>query len=331
MKILQKILPIGLLIGFGLLIIIVGGVECLIWGNIQSLKPPHLGFDFSSTPVIPSVVVRRNQNIESLTHAQATMGKFNYGFAPLLLLDKTRLMTTSINGSEGVMLRYPRQPVEPTKLLSVDSFVLAYATQHQLLTSPPVANVWVIKVALAAALENSDERLNHFIVLVNFTDNSETIVDLTPLSPNFGAYYPDGRVFMTRPDLESQFARWRDGVLLNELQPLLVVEREGESYYILTKVQAWPNRYDFSLRVHLVQKGTHTEPLRLTRGSSADISISRSDFHKVQANLQANGPNALSQQRDLWHQRGDHSAAMTQVLEEHLFLLWHLVTKLKLE
>ena len=108
-----------------------------------------------------------------------------------------------------------------------------------------------------------------------------------------------------------------------------VVEKKSSVYYLLAQVLISPERYNFSLRVHLTQNATPIQPLRLTRGTMVAVEIKRADYEALRKLLLADGPEVFSQKPELLSRSGDNDPAMQAVLDENLPLLWHLVTKLE--
>jgi len=282
----------------------------------------------SPTPTKP-LVIPNNDNVEALNAAKAALGEFEFGFAPLLEEDATRVVIEPKPEGEVARLVYPLQPANPAEWPAVDSFVLAYAVQQSLLQSPEVRGVALGRFSVAAPLDDLQDRIDHVAVWARFRDGSQAIVDFSPLASSFGALH-SATELLTEPDqIEPQFAEWRRGVALNLLQPLKVIKKSGNVYYLLAQFLISPDRYEFSLRVHLTQTATPIQPLRLTRGTMATVEIKRTDYEALRKLLLADGPTAFNQKPELLSRSGDNDPAMQAVLDEHLSLLWHLVTKLE--
>ncbi len=280
------------------------------------------------TPTRP-LVIPDNQNVEALNAAKADLGNFEFGFAPLLQEDETRVVIESGPEGEVARLAYPPQPVNPADWSAVDSFILSYAVRQNLLQSPHVLTAVLGRFAVAAPLENLQDRVDHVAVWVRFADGSQAIVDFSPLASSFGSLHTATELLTNADQIETQFAEWRRGVPLNLLQPLKVVQQNGSVYYLLAEITVSPERYEFSLRVHLTQTATPIRPLQLTRGTMAKVAINRADFEALRQLLLAEGPTAFSQKPELLNRSGDRDPALQTVLDEHLPLLWHLVTKLE--
>jgi hypothetical protein len=298
-------------------------------GSIR-LQPPRAALNPTPTPTRPPIMIGRNQNAEALTAAKSAVGQWRYGFAPLLLLDESRLVLTPTQ-SNVIMLKYPTQPHDPNGWLSVDSFVLAYSMQQQLLTNESVIQASVGQFPLAAPIEGREGQVSHFALWVSFKDGSGTTVDLTTLAPEFGAAHPANHLILPLQTAQQQFATWQHGILLNELQPLSIVKLASGSYYLLGQATATADKVTVAIQAHPIQLGSHIAPLRLLFGSRIEMTLNRQDLKQIQALLQKAGPNALAEQRELWQRRGDNSLDLTQVLEQNLPLLWHMATKLQLE
>lgn len=282
----------------------------------------------SPTPTKP-LVIPNNDNVEALNAAKATLGEFEFGFAPLLEEEATRVVLEFKPDGEVARLAYPLQPANPAEWTAVDSFVLAYAVQQHLLQSSQIRGVALGRFKVAAPLDNLQDRVDHVAVWARFRDGSQAIVDFSPLASSFGALH-SATELLTEPDqTERQFDEWRRGVPLNLLQPLKVVKKSSNVYYLLTQLLVSPDRYKFTLRVHLTQTATPIQPLHLTRGTMATVEIKRTHYEALRQLLLAEGPTAFNQQSELLSRRGDQDPAMQAVLNDHLFLLWHLVTKLE--
>jgi hypothetical protein len=291
-------------------------------------EPPPLTPTALPTSTRP-LVIPDNDNVEALNSARAALGKFEFGFASLLEEDATRIVIEPGPEGDTARLAYPLQPADPAEWPVVDSFILAYAVQQNLLQSPHVRGVALGRFGVAAPLNNLQDRVDHVAVWARFADGSQAIVDFSPLASSFGSLH-SATELLTDPDqIAGQFAQWREGVLLNVLQPMKVVEKKGSVYYLLAQVLITPERYNFSLRVHLTQKATPIQPLRLTRGTMAAVEIKRADFEALRKLLLADGPEIFSQKPDLLNHNGDADPAMQAVLNENLPLLWHLITKLE--
>ena len=84
-----------------------------------------------------------NQNSLTLDAIQAELDHIEYGFAPLLELDDTRLVVETGSKGEIVRLAYPPQPDTPADWVSADSFVLSYSVRDLLLGLPHVRRISV--------------------------------------------------------------------------------------------------------------------------------------------------------------------------------------------
>ncbi|NJN93707.1 MAG: hypothetical protein HC875_06255 [Anaerolineales bacterium] len=172
------------------------------------------------------------------------------------------------------------------------------------------------------------DRVDHVAVWARFADGSQAIVDFSPLASSFGSLHSATELLTDESQIESQFAQWRQGVPLDLLQPMKVVTKQNNTYYLLAQVLVTSDRYHFSLRLHLTQTATPIRPLRLTRGAGVEVEIKRTDYEALRKLLLADGPTAFNQQPELLTRSGDPDAGMQAVLNEQLPLLWHLVTKL---
>ena len=282
-----------------------------------------------SPTVTNRLIPKGNENSAALEAAQTALTQFQFGFAPLLQQENTRLVIQASPEGELVRLAYPPQPANPADWLSMDSFVLTYAVRSLMLTSPQVRRIAVGKFDLAVPIPGLEDSVTHYAAWVRFVDGSEAIVDLSPLATNFAARHR-ATEFITDPAIiESQFNDVRTGVPLNILQPMTVVSEDNEVYYLLAKVQVLPDRYRFSLCAHLTQTATPIQPLQLTRGSMATFEISRADFETVRQGMIEAGPTIFNQRPELLSQTGNDDPKLARVLAKHVPLLWHMVTKLE--
>jgi hypothetical protein len=263
--------------------------------------------------------------------AQAALSEVEFGLAPLLEADDTRLHLEK--GESGVVakLAYPLQPADPAQWSAVDSFVMSYAAQTILLNTGQVQRVTLGSFDLAAPVANLGDVVNHVAVWVTFIDGTQAIVDLSPLSTDFAAQHKAEEFLGNINQVQERFELWREGVFLNNLQPMKVVDQEGETYYLLAQVLVFPDHYHFSLRVHTVQVADPMQPLRLVQGAMVSADLDRAKFETAQAQLLADGPTAFEQTPELITRQGSDNATLNNILTDNLSLLWHMVTKLEHE
>ncbi len=273
----------------------------------------------------------RNDNVEALTSAQAAVEDFEFGLAPLLLENDTVIEINS--GPEGQLARmvYPPQPAAITGWPSVDSFVLSYGVRQLLLDDSQVVRVVLGKVGVSASVENSAEDVEHTAVWVTFVDGSRAVVDLSPLSTNFAPRHIPSEMMTDENEIEEEFAQRRNGVDLGMLQPMLVVEQGGELLLVVARVVVTYERYEFWLQVHPVRKADPMRVMELSPGAAAGVEINRAEFAKLQQLLEDAGLSAFDEQPDLLIRRGRQDETLAGVMDENLYLLWHLLTKFKHE
>jgi hypothetical protein len=267
-----------------------------------------------------------------LNTAQAALGEIEFGFAPLLVEDEAKIVIEVEDGAEIGRLTYRRQPADPAAWPTVDSFVSAYATRQVLRGLPQVRRVMLGSFSVSASVENAAEHIEHVATWVTFRDGSRAIVDLTPLATNFAARHMPDQMMTDSAQIEEIFADRREGVYLDQLQPMTTVEEDGELYYLLARVLIAYDRYTFSLRIHPVQMADPMNPMNLRPGATAGIEIDRTEFEKLQTLVADAGPPAFNQMPELLVRRGgNNNEALTSVLDDNLHLLWHLVTKFEHE
>ena len=282
------------------------------------------------TPTATRSVNRaNNKNVDALNAAQATLSQSDFGFAPLLVMDQTRLVIEVKPEGEVARLAYPRQSPNPAEWPTRDSFISAYAIRYALLTSPQVARVALGRFSVAAPVDDLQNRIDHVAAWVRFADGSSAVVDLTPLATNFGALHSATELMTSDEQIEGQFTLWRDGVAMNVLQPMKVIREGSNAYYLLAQVLVSPDLYEFSLRAHPVQPASPIEPLTISRGAMAKVEIKRADFETMHELLVDAGPAAFEQRPALLNRMGSDNSALITILDDHLELLWHLVTKLE--
>jgi hypothetical protein len=268
------------------------------------------------------VVALDNENVQALNAAQAMLGELHFGLAPLLIEDQTRLLIETDAEGEAVKLAYPRQPEDPSAWAGMDSFVFAYALRNILLDSPQARRIAIGRLEVAAPVDDLQDRVSHYAVWIRFMDRSEAVVDLTPLGTNFAARHAASEFITQAEEIDRKYAEWREGVSFKRLQPMNL-------YYLLAKVEVFPDHYEFSLRAHLTQTATPIRPLQLTRGGMAKVEVKRTDFEAVRKLMLSAGPNVFNEQPGLITRVGANDPALTAVLDDHLNLLWHMVTKLE--
>ncbi len=281
------------------------------------------------TPTVkPPLTSPNNRNVETLNAVQAALRELEYGFAPLVMEEETELVVESGPDGDLIRLAYPQQPANPSGWISLDSFAFSYAVRSQLSPSPQVRQIALGEFDIAAPVDQLEDRISHYAVWVRFTDGSEAVVDLTPLATNFAPRHMASSFITDAPTIEEQFSVQRQGVPLNILQPMTVVEQDGNIYYLVAKTLVTPEHYLFSLRIHLTQTATPIRPLQLTRGAMANVEISRAEFEAVRQLMMAAGPEVFRDQPELLTRSGSNDPALSEVLNQHLPLLWHMVTKL---
>lgn len=292
-------------------------------------EPPPLS---TPTPTATSrpPQIADNENVEALNAAQAALAEIEFGFAPLLLEEQSRLHLEASPSGPQVRLIYSPQPADPTRWKTVDSFVLAYAIRQQLLQSPQVKQLFLGRINVAAPLARLEDRLDHVAVWVRFLDGSQAIVDFSPLATHFAAQHRAVELINEADQLENLFNERRRGVSLNNLQPMTIVKQDNNVYYLLASVIVHPERYEFSLRVHQVQTATPIRPLLLTRGVMAQLDIPQADLADTQQLLGEAGPTAFNDQPALYQRIGHDDPTLNTILDDHLYLLWHMATKLEL-
>ncbi|MEW5959919.1 MAG: hypothetical protein AB1801_19530 [Chloroflexota bacterium] len=308
---------------------IIGGTLAVLTA-LSACAPAPTATPTPSPTATVALVPADNANVEALTAAQAALTELQYGLAPLLVEDDSRLVIENGPAGEQIRLTYRPQPADPTAWRGgTDSFVLAYAASSILSASPQVRRVALGKLDVAAPVDGLEDRFNHYAVWVRFNDGSEAIVDLTPLATNFAPRHIAREYLTDATAIQNQFDVWRAGVPLNLLQPMAVVTDNNDLYHLVAKALVWPDRYEFSLRAYFVQTATPMRQLQLTRGAMANLEVNRADFKSVQQLLLAAGPTVFYDRPELLRRAGGNNAASQRALDEHLPLLWHMVTKLE--
>jgi hypothetical protein len=307
-----------------------GGIALALLVVVLSACNPTPTVSPTPTPVPTRTATESaNANVEALTLVQAVLREFEFGFAPLVLHPETRIVIESKTDGQVARLVYPVQPANPNDWPAMDSFVLAYAVRSAVLNLPQVRWVALGSFDLSAPISGLGDEVNHVAAWVNFTDNSQAVVDLTPLATNFAARHVRKNLTMAPADMEEQFSVWRKGVFFDQLQPMKVVTQDGETYYLLAQVLVFQDRYEFLLQVHPVQTADPLTRLRLMQGTQASLVVNRVEFESVQALLAHDESDVLSQMPQFLNRKGDDDQTQNAILEDHLHLLWHLVTKLE--
>ena len=83
----------------------------------------------------------------------------------------------------------------------------------------------------------------------------------------------------------------------------------------------------FALRAYETQPATADQPLRFSRGVLAGLRFKRADFPQVQQMVESDGPDTFRVKHHLVIHKGDPDPDLAAVLDDHLYLLWRLVTK----
>jgi hypothetical protein len=276
------------------------------------------------TPVPPRP---QNDNVTALNSAQAAVGEFHFGLAPQLEANTTRItVETSPNGEMARMV-YERQPDDPTEWMGVDSFVLAYAVRETLASSSAVRRVMLGQFHVSASVGQEAFPVQHYAAWINFADGSQAIVDLSPLATNFAPRHLPEMMLTDPVEIEETYRQRQETTNLNQLQPLLVEEQNGQSYYLLAEIKISYHQYAFTLQLHPIQPADPMRPLELHPGVSAGVEIDRTDFAKLQTLVRQGGPEVFDAHPELLTRRGADNELLTELINEQLHLLWHLITK----
>ena len=307
---------------FGLILLLIGSPRLV--DSVSTLV--------SHIPLAPSLdVASARENMDSLAALQTGSADLHFGLAPLLRQPESRLVIRSNRDTHLATLIYPQQPDDPQAWSGVDSFVAAYQVRRQLLATPAVRQIAFGTLNVTASTADFTDLIDHTAVWVTFTDNTEAVIDLTPLATTFAPrHLPKSRY--TSPTLiERRFQARRESLSLNHLQPLAVIEREGELFYLLTKVLIYPDRYEFVLQGHRVQPAAVGKQLRLLDGQRLRASLSRTDFEAIQRELVMAGLSVLDSAPDWLIHQGHADPILNGILRENLDLLWQLLVKLEAE
>lgn len=278
----------------------------------------------TTTPIPPAP---RNDNVEALNGAQASLGEFNFGLAPLLMDEDTRIVLEPEPGAEVPMLRYPPQPADPTQWVGVDSFVLSYATRNELLDSTAVSRVTLGQFHVSASVDNAAQAVLHTAAWVTFRDGSQAVVDLSPLSTNFAPRHIPETMLVDNMEIEAKYAEHQTGVRLSELQPMLIARQGGNLYYLLAQIRVSYERYVFSLQAHQVQIADPMRPMELYSGDTVAVEIDRDEFEKLQELVGSAGEDVFTEHPELLSRHGKSDEILTEILDDNVNLLWHLITK----
>ena len=276
------------------------------------------------TPIPPAP---RNDNVEALNEAQATIGDFHFGLAPLLLEDDTRIKLEATVGGETPQMLYPQQPADPTQWLGIDSFVLSYATRETLLGSAAVSRVTLGQFGVSASVDNTAQSVSHTAAWITFRDGSQAVVDLSPLSTNFAPRHIPETMMVDNMEIKTRFGQRQEGVSLNKLQPMSVVREAGALHYLLAQVNVSYEQYKFLLQVHRVQTADPMRPMELDSGARVAVEIDRAEFEKLQELVLEAGPDVFSEHPELLTTAGKDDETLAGILDENVYLLWHLITK----
>lgn len=312
---------------FWFLLLAVGAVILLVACSAEEEEIP--------TPPRPtstrSVIVPRNDNVEALNAAQAILDNLQFGLAPLLLEDETIIELHSSKKAQVARMHYPQQPVAPTEWLAVDSFVTAFAVRDALQDVSQVNRVALGHFYVPAPVGNHSETVEHIAAWITFMDGSRAIVDLTPLATNFAPRHAPEKMMVNQALIEETYAERRDGVDMNALQPMQILEEDGRMFYLLAKVEVTFDRYLFQLRLHPVQPADPMRAMNISPGNTVNVEIDRIEFEKLQGLLIDAGPDAFQEQPELLDRQGRRNEQLTALMDDNLHLLWHLITKFQHE
>jgi hypothetical protein len=282
-----------------------------------------------STVLSERSIASARENMEALGNIPSTPADIPFGFAPLLLQPDSRVIILTQREAQTARLVYPQQAANPAEWLAADSFAVAYAVRQELRDKPQVSRVALGTFNVMASSTEFFDFIDHTAAWVTFEDRTRAVVDLTPLGVRFGAIHHPKNLNSTARAIERRFAARREGVDLNHLQPLKVIEHEGKLYYLLTKVLVYPDRYEFILQVHAIQPAGTGKPLRLLEGTRIVATLGRVGFEQTQALLQSTDLTSLGPQQNLLVYQGSQDPLLHTILREHLDLLAQLILKLE--
>lgn len=280
-------------------------------------------------PLGESARAGRLQNLETLKRAQDTPVPPHFGFAPLLLDENSRVVIKSKGDVRTAWLIYPQQPADPGDWTAGDSFVFAYAAQQRLQKEEQVRSATLGSLNVDASVGMERGFVGHTAVWVTFTDRSQAVMDLSPLAVSLSPRHFAKRLHRNAAAIEAEFAERREGVDLRRLRPLNVVLYDGQLYYLLVKLLALSDRYEFLLQAHRVTPANPNGPLRLSQGVKVTGVIGYEQFEPVQSLLTGDGPRIFNERPELLTRTGDPNLAVNAVLDDHLYLMWHLITKVE--
>jgi hypothetical protein len=313
-------------------------------------RDAHLSMEIPLTPAgLPEA------DAQILVMMREAVEGIDYGFAPLLLDPSARVVILPSpasgrgDGGEGQVayLTYPTQPADPLNWPTMDCFAFAYAVRRHLLSEFPddVADVALALVELPSTLGDDYTSLTarHVYAWVTFTDSHVATLDLTPLAAEpVNPRHTPIMLVNHAAGLEIQFDAWRRRVSLRKAQPMLTVERSGTLYTLLAGVNVLADEYQFTLRAYETQpalssswpdkdrtRATGNQSLEFIRGALAGLRFKRADFPQVQGMVESDGPDTFRVKSHLVIRKGDPDPTLAAVLDDHLSLLWHLVTKLQ--
>ncbi|MEM7345282.1 MAG: hypothetical protein AAF485_13670, partial [Chloroflexota bacterium] len=144
---------------------IIFGVALLCISFLFACNPaPTPTLDPTATPTDVPGRSGFEDNVEALNQAQAVLDEMEFGFAPLLLEDDTRLILEPLNGVEAARLAYPLQPTDPTAWKAGDSFVLSYAVRRLLLDSTRLEQAAIGVIEVTAPVADTSDVINHFAI-----------------------------------------------------------------------------------------------------------------------------------------------------------------------
>lgn len=265
------------------------------------------------------------QDAQILAQLQADLGGTGYGLEPLLLHDDTRVIVQD----DVAYLDYPDQPDDPRAWTATECFISAYAARRQLLADARVRDVALGLVTLPSGLQGGGNRY-HVAAWVTFRDGHTETVDLTPLAADpIGPRYDTDQLARDQAELDDQFQRMRRGVSLDKTRAMLLTRRDGQLYYLLVSVLVLEDEYQFTLYGHRVQPATRERSLQIDRSAVVALRFKRSAFREVQPTIIEDGPGAFNARPHWLSRQGDADPNLEAVLDAHLYLLWHLVTKFR--
>jgi len=252
----------------------------------------------------------------------AELENVHYGYEPLLLHPNSKIVLEG----ELPILRWPKQAQNQAQWLAAECFGFSYGVYEELRDAPGIESVALGHASLASRLgEDHQGNSNHVVAVVTHDDGRIENVDLTPLGIGENPQYNFDEIITDTSAIRMQFQHMREGIPINKIFPMKVVEKNGKNYYVMAGMIFYDDGtgYEIQLRVYDFTPATETQTLQFHRGMIAGFIGTFENHAELKRKINENEPVDI-------HMRGDVDDDLKAIVDENMHLPKAIVNKLDL-